>query len=234
MTPDRAAAFFDVDGKLVDGNIVRYYADLRTQDMSAVAALLWKSAFLFRVPWLVFLDRLSRARFQRALYRGYRRFTPSELEARAQRYVAGHLQSRLYPQALSRIAEHAARGERIVLVTGSLRPLVAPLGERIGADAVLAAELEVRDGVHTGELRGAPLAGEGKARAMLEYIGSHGLEASACHAYADSIDDLPMLRSVGHAHVVDPTPGLGRTAKGAGWEILRWRIHSSLTNAKSR
>ena len=81
MTPVPAAAFFDVDGTLLDGNVVRYYADLRTQDFSAAHAALWKAVFALRVPWLVALDRQSRARFQRALYRGYRHFAPAELEA---------------------------------------------------------------------------------------------------------------------------------------------------------
>lgn len=223
MTPAPAAAFFDVDGTLVDGNIVRYYADLCTQDMRRLPAALWTAWFALRVPWLVALDRRSRARFQRTLYRGYRRFTPADLETRARRYCESHLARRLYPQALARLAEHASRGDRIVLVTGSLRPLVAPLAAQIGAQDVLAADLEVRSGRHTGDLAGEPLAGETKARAVLEHAASYGLDLQRSHAYADSVDDLHMLRSVGHAHVVDPPPVLRRAAEAAGWEILRWK-----------
>jgi HAD superfamily hydrolase (TIGR01490 family) len=218
----RAAAFFDVDGTLLAGNVVRYYANLRTQRMPAALGALWTAAFALRVPYYLVLDRASRGRFQQALYRNYRSFTPAELEARAREHCAGYMVPRLFPAALERVRAHRERQEPVVLVTGSLRPIVAPLAAHLGADDLVAAELEVRDGAYTGELVGGPLSATRKAAAVGDWAARHGLETSACAAYADSLDDLPMLQSVGQPHAVNPSARLERLATAAGWDILHW------------
>lgn len=219
----RAAAFFDVDGTLLSGNVVRWYVNLVTLRMPATARRLWTLGFALRVPYLFWLDRVSRARFQAALYRGYRRFTPAELEARAGQHFETHMRQRLFPAALARIDAHQRRDEAVVLVTGSLRPIVAPLAAAVGATDCVAAELEQRGGAYSGALAHGPLAGERKAAAVSDWIALHGLDAGACHAYADSLDDIPMLRRVGLAHVVNASPKLARIAAAEGWDTLRWR-----------
>jgi HAD superfamily hydrolase (TIGR01490 family) len=218
----RAAAFFDVDGTVVDGNVVRYYANLRTLRMSPWLRRLWTAGFALRVPYYILLDRVSRADFQRELYRNYRRFAPAELESRAREHFKRYLEPHLFPGAMGRIHEHLQRDESVVLVTGSLRPIVEPLATAVQATELVAAELRERDGVYTGELANGPIAAERKAAAVTAYLARHGLEAADCHAYADSLDDLPMLRRVGHAHVVNPGAKLARVAASEGWEILRW------------
>jgi fatty acyl-CoA reductase len=217
-----AAAFFDVDGTLVEGNVVLYYVRIRTQWMRPVQRALWAAGFAMRVPGLVALDLASRTLFQETLYREYQRFTPDDLAARGRLHFERDMVGHLFPGALACIRAHREQGHRIVLVTGSLREIVAPLAEHVGATDLLAADLEVRDGAFTGALEGGALAGERKARAVTSYVDQHGLDASACHAYADSRDDIPMLAQVGHAHVVNPGGRLLRTAERAGWEILRW------------
>ena len=217
-----AAAFFDVDGTLLAGNVVRYYANLRTQKMPAALGALWTAGFALTVPYYIALDRIDRGRFQQALYRNYRRFTPPELEARARDHWTRYMQPRLFPGALERVRTHRARHEPVVLVTGSLRPIVAPLAAHLGADDLIAADLEVRDGAFTGELAGGPLSALRKAVAVCDWAVRHGLEPAACSAYADSLDDLPLLRSVGRAHAVNPNARLERVAIEAGWSVLRW------------
>jgi HAD superfamily hydrolase (TIGR01490 family) len=221
--PGHAAAFFDVDGTIVDGNVVRYYARIRTQTMPPPAQALWTACFALRVPGYVALDLASRARFQQALYREYRRFTPRELAERSRRHFERDLAPRLFPAALQRIGAHRNQGDHVVLVTGSLREIAAPLAVHVEATDLLAAELELVNGAYTGELAGGPLSGDRKARAVADYVARHGLDAARCHAYADSTDDVPMLAGVGHAHVVNPSGRLARAARRAGWEILRWK-----------
>jgi len=223
-TPDSScvAAFFDVDGTIVEGNVVLYYVRIRTQWMRMRRRALWTAAFALRVPMYLALDAASRAWFQSTLYREYKRFTPEELASRARLHFERDMTSRLLPGAMERIQEHLQAGHRVVLVTGSLREIVSPLAAHVQATDLLAADLEVRDGAYTGKLRGGALAGDRKARAVADYVARNGLDAAACHAYADSKDDLPMLGTVGHAHVVNPKGRLQRTARRAGWEILRW------------
>lgn len=219
----RAAAFFDVDGTLLEGNIVRYYADLRTMDMPALRRSAWMAGLTARVPYYLALDAWSRARFQRALYRGYRHFRPGDFAARCRRYYDERLAARLFPAALVQLGEHRQRGDHVVLVTGSLEAIVAPLADSVQADAVVAARLEERGGAFTGRLQGEPITGARKAEAARDYARGHGFDLAHCHAYADSRDDLPLLRSVGHAHVVNPGSRLCRLAARHGWETHHWR-----------
>jgi alcohol-forming fatty acyl-CoA reductase len=216
------AAFFDVDGTLVEGNVVLYYVRIRTQWMKPLQRALWTAGFALRAPGYVALDLASRSLFQSTLYREYRRFTPEDFAARARLHFERHLVRHVLPGAVECIRTHREQGHRVVLVTGSLREIVAPLAEHVGATDLLAADLEVRDGSFTGELRSGALAGKRKAQAVASYVEQHGLDAASCHAYADSRDDIPMLGRVGHAHVVNPGGRLARTAERAGWEILRW------------
>lgn len=220
----RGAAFFDVDGTLLEGNIVRYYADLRMQDLSPPLRAIWMAGLVLRLPYYLGLDAWSRARFQRALYRNYDRFAPADFAARCRRHFEEHLARRLFPAALERIREHQEQEDAVVLVTGSLEPIVAPLAEQLGVSAVVAARLEERDGAFTGRLAGEPITGRRKAEVARDFAVRQGLDLAGCHAYADSRDDLPLLECVGHAHVVNPGTKLRRIAERQGWETHAWKV----------
>lgn len=218
-----AAAFFDVDGTLLHGNVVEYYARLRTLEMSPLERGMWMAGFALTVPWWFVLDKYSRAVFQRRFYRNYARLSPSDLERRARVHFERWMAPRLFPDALRRLREHQGRGDLVVLVTGSIRPIVEPLAAHLHADELLAPELRQVNGAFTGELVGEPLAAERKADAVTEFVRHHTLDSTHCHAYADSLDDLPLLRRVGRAAVVNPNAALRRAAQREGWEILSWK-----------
>ena len=44
----------------------------------------------------------------------------------------------------------------------------------------------------------------------------------ASYAYSDSVSDLPMLRSVGNAVVVNPDAELLEIARREGWQVMRF------------
>ena len=55
---------------------------------------------------------------------------------------------------------------------------------------------------------------------MRELAEREGIDLAASFAYSDSESDLPMLRAVGHAVVVNPDAPLRRIAVEEGWEIV--------------
>jgi fatty acyl-CoA reductase len=227
----RAAAFFDVDGTILQGDVVRYYAHLCTLGMSSRRRALWMAGFVLTVPYYFLLDKWSRRRFQAAFYRNYARLSPLELEARVRPHFERFMVPRLFPGALRRIAEHQQKQDLVVLVTGSLRPIVEPLAARLQASELIAPQLQQANGAFTGDLVGGPLSAERKAEAAAQFAARHGLDPRHCHAYADSLDDLPLLRRVGHASVVNPGGALRRIAAREGWEILRWEAGSTRARA---
>ncbi len=217
-----AAAFFDVDGTIVASNIVRYGVGIRTQEMSPLGARLWTLGFLWRVPWLVALDTASREAFQRAFYRIYAGYELGEVERRAARLFEEHGKPRILPRAAERVAWHRGQGHRVVLVSGSIEPIVAPLARHLGVADVVAPRLEIRDGVTTGALEDRPVAGRRKAEEVAAFAVREGIELGDAWAYADSLDDVAMLESVGHPAAVNPGRKLERIARSRGWDVWRW------------
>ncbi|HUP02278.1 MAG TPA: HAD-IB family hydrolase [Gemmatimonadota bacterium] len=213
-------AFFDVDGTLVASDIVRYGALIRTAEMTGAVRAAWTVGFLPRVLLYVALDTLSRSAFQRAFYRLYRGVPPDALDERARALFHHHIEPRLRTRPVERVQEHRRRGHRVVLVTGSLEPIVAPLAAYLGANDVLAARLEVRAGAHTGRLAEPPLAGERKGALVVGFAREHGIDLAESFGYADSADDVPMLEAVGHPVAVAPDRRLRRIALARGWEVL--------------
>ena len=64
--------------------------------------------------------------------------------------------------------------------------------------------------------------GDGKVEAMRRCAEKHEIDMDASWAYSDSVSDLPMLRSVGHAVVVNPDGDLLEVARQEGWQVMRF------------
>jgi len=87
-------------------------------------------------------------------------------------------------------------------------------------DGGIGSRSEIVDGHYTGRPAGPFNYREGKVLAMQEVADRHGIDLAASFAYSDSESDLPMLRAVGHAVVVNPDGALRRIALQEGWEIV--------------
>jgi hypothetical protein len=57
---------------------------------------------------------------------------------------------------------------------------------------------------------------------MRRFAERHEIDMDASYAYSDSASDLPMLRSVGHAVVVNPDADLLEIARAEGWQVMRF------------
>jgi HAD superfamily hydrolase (TIGR01490 family) len=218
--PGEVAAIFDVDGTLVGSNVVSYYAWLRMRELSPAARPLWLAAFLTKIPYYWALDKVSRGHFNRAFYKNYRGWKPSRARQLGRESFAGFTLDRIYPGALERLREHKEAGHRVVLLSGALDFLLEPFEDLV--DDVLSASLEEEDGVYTGELTGAPVAGDARARMLASFARRRKLDLSRSYAYADSISDLPMMEAVGNPVAVNPDRRLEAAAEERGWKIRRW------------
>ncbi len=170
------------------------------------------------------LDAFSRRRFSQAFYRNYTNLSPTQLDGLAQDHFRALMQPRIYPGSLEQLRQHQDRNDLIVLVTNSLETLVKPLADQIRASATLAPRLCQQDGAFTGELEGGPLTDRSKAEAIVSFSKERQLDLSRCYAYADSLDDIPMLETAGHARVVNPGRRLRKIALAKKWKILIWNL----------
>lgn len=133
----------------------------------------------------------------------------------------------VYAEAASLIAEHQAQGHDVVVVSASGDEVVGPIAEMVGADHHVATRMQVADGRYTGEID-FYCWGEGKAEAIRAMADERGYDLADCHAYTDSVTDLPMLEVVGHPTAVNPDRALRREALARAWPVLSFSNPVSL------
>ena len=220
--PEQVAAIFDVDGTLVGSNVVSYFAWLRMKELPPASALAWLAGFLPKIPYYWALDKVSRSYFNHAFYKNYKGWKPARARYLGRESFSGFTLGRIYPEAMDRLREHKEAGHRVVLLSGALDFLLEPMRGLV--DDVLCASLEEEGGVYTGELTGAPIAGDARARMLASFARKRNLDLSNSYAYADAISDLPMLEAVGNPVAVNPDRRLAAAAKDRGWQVRRWNI----------
>jgi HAD superfamily hydrolase (TIGR01490 family) len=144
-----------------------------------------------------------------------------ELERLGPQVLAGVL-PRLYERMLQTAYAHQDEGRPVYIVTAATQDMADILAEVLGFDGAAGSKLEKRDGLYTGKFVGPFCYGEGKPVRMREIAERDGIDLAASWAYSDSASDLPMLRAVGQAVVVNPDEELARVAKQEGWDIMRF------------
>ena len=128
----------------------------------------------------------------------------------------------VYAEAAALIDEHRAEGRDIVVVSTSGEEMVRPIVEQLGVSDVIATRMVVEDGRYTGEVA-YYAAGPTKAEAVRELAKDRDYDLTSSYAYSDSISDVPLLETVGHANVVNPDRSLRRVAAERGWPVLEFR-----------
>jgi HAD superfamily hydrolase (TIGR01490 family) len=133
----------------------------------------------------------------------------------------------VYAEATELIDAHHRRGEDIVVVSSSGAEVVQPIAKMIGATHAVATRMVTHEGRYTGDVE-FYCAGENKALAAQQLAEEQGYDLERCHAYSDSITDLPLLEAVGHPTAVNPDRALRREALQRGWPVLSFSNPVSL------
>ncbi len=145
-----------------------------------------------------------------------------DVERMAPAVLAGIL-PRIYPQMLDEVHRHQDEGRATFIVSAAGNDLVKALAAVLGMEGGIGTSWAVGpDGKFTGEMDGPFVYGNGKVEAMRRFAERHDIDMDASYAYSDSVSDLPMLRSVGHAVVVNPDADLMEIARQEGWQVMRF------------
>ena len=215
-----AAAFFDLDKTIIAASSTlafsRHFAD---------GGLITKRALL-RSAYAQFVfavggadhDQMDKLReFLSGLVTGWDVATVREIVADTLHNVVDPL---VYEEAVTLIEEHRAAGHDVIIVSASGGDVAEPIGLLLGADGVIATELEIsEDGKYTGQIQRYVYAEE-KARAIRELAQEKGYDLGQCFAYSDSVTDVPMLEVVGRPFAVNPDKELKRIAIAREWPVL--------------
>ncbi|HEY5514772.1 MAG TPA: HAD-IB family hydrolase [Pengzhenrongella sp.] len=218
-----AAAFFDVDNTIIRGASAFHLA----------RALRRRGFFRYR--------DIVRAAVHNARYQilGENRDQIDEIRSRALSIMIGHsvaevvaigeevydqvLALRIFPGTLELLDDHLAAGRQVWLVTATPVEIGNLIARRLGATGCLGTVAEHRDGFYTGRLVGDLLHGEAKASAVRALAERQDIDLTASFAYGDSINDVPVLSTVGHPCAINPDGRLRRHAHAAGWPTWEFR-----------
>jgi HAD superfamily hydrolase (TIGR01490 family) len=222
---ERIAAFFDLDGTLVAKPSLEWRFFLKLHRQRAIplrSYFLWLREALRLAP-----QGLEMMRHANKMYlRGVR---AEDINVTPIRQAHCREQARM-SALLERAAWHAEHGHTIVLVSGTVAPLARGAATMLatklalrglkGCIEVCATELEQMDGCWTGRILGEAMFGEAKARAIRRLAVTHEFDLASCYAYADSLNDVPMLEAVRWPIVVNGAPALTKIARQRRWTLL--------------
>jgi HAD superfamily hydrolase (TIGR01490 family) len=218
----RAAAFFDLDRTLMAGSSALHFARaalhegmISRRDMARYGA----QHLRFRVRGSTEEGTRSLLKEVTEELKGVRE---TDLERMAPEILAGVL-PRIYPRMLDEVRNHQDAGRPTFIVSAAGDGLVSMLANVLRMEGGIGTRYDVDgNGVYTGRLDGPFMYGEGKVDAMRNYATAHDLDLSASWGYSDSVSDLPMLRAVGHAVVVNPDAELAKIAREEGWGVMKF------------
>ena len=219
LATGRPAAFFDLDKTIIAKSSTLAFS----RSFYAGGLISRRSVLRSAYAQFVYLvggadhDQMEKMRdFLSELCAGWDVATVQEIVADTLHHIVDPL---VYDEAVSLIEEHRLAGRDVIIVSASGSEVVEPIGEMLGADAVIATRMRIEDGRYTGEIDFYAYA-EHKAAAMRDLATSKGYDLDRSYAYSDSATDVDMLEAVGHPHAVNPDKELRRHATTRGWPIL--------------
>ncbi|WP_418274895.1 HAD family hydrolase [Isoptericola jiangsuensis] len=221
-----AAAFFDVDNTIIRGASSFHLARALYQRRFFGTLDLLRFGVI-QAKYLLFGESRSQIETVRSraldLIAGR---SVAEITAVGEEVYDTVLELRIFPGTKRLLDDHLAAGDQVWLVTATPVEIGGLIARRLGGTGCLGTVAEHADGYYTGALKGDLMHGEAKGAAVRELAEREGLDLAASYAYGDSLNDLPMMRSVGHPCPINPDVRLRRFAKEVGWPIREFRGRS--------
>ena len=219
VTAQRTAAFFDLDKTVIaKSSTLAFSKPFFDQGLLNRRAVLKSSyaQFLFLMSGADH-DQMDRMRsYVTSMCAGW---DVEQVKAIVNETLHDIVDPLVFAEAAELIADHRHCGRDVVIVSASGEEIVAPIARALGATHAMATRMVVEDGKYPGEVA-FYCYGDGKAAAVRELAVHEGYPLEHCHAYSDSITDLPMLEAVGNPSVVNPDRALRKEAAARGWPVL--------------
>ncbi len=216
-TGKKVAALFDYDGTLIEGFSASAIIRARVRSMDFGLGELADFLLIGLRGVVTEQDYASVLEATKPTFAGK---TYAELIEFGDYLFKHETAAKLRPQMWQILRAHREMGHTIVIASSATRFQIEPIAREIEADHALATDVEVVDGVVTGNILGRPLWGPGKAAAVRALAREHEIDLGASFAYSDGNEDIPYLESVGHPAAVSPRRVLRAEAEARGWPIL--------------
>jgi len=219
------AAIFDLDGTLYTGHIsrgiVQHHMTHRVKRLNVCFF------FCTHMPiWWLHLAGLMSVASMRELWSRHmgwmvQGWTPLDA-AKAFAWIAKqYAEPRMRPDVIAILRDHQEAGHRVIIVSGTMTPLLEHIGRQLGIDDIVGTPLVLRNGRYSGASELPICQGPNKVTRLEAYLGGGDqVDWSQSYAYADSYTDLPLLERVGHPVAVYPDDKLAAHAREHGWVVI--------------
>jgi len=130
---------------------------------------------------------------------------------------------KFYNDALKQLKFHMRKGDKLILLSGSIAPIIEKIAKFLQIEDFIATELDTDNGLFTGNIRGKAAYGQGKLEKLLVFIATRFPSVEKTYFYTDNYSDLPVLEYVTHPVCVNPDKSLSCFAQERSWIIQNWR-----------
>ena len=215
----RYIAFFDLDNTLLKLNSGEAF--LRRAYKNGLLSI-WK---LINAYYLAILNRFNLIDPSAIIEKlnGWLAKSPvNDIETLCNEIVEKDLIPSIRPEIINEIKRHREQGANLVILSSVMAAICFRLAKQLEMHSVICSELEVVNQQYTGRPIGKFCFRDEKLNRMNQYLHNNNYALEDSYYYADSIDDLPVLRSVGHPVCVNPDKSLEKIALEHNWVIHRW------------
>ena len=118
----------------------------------------------------------------------------------------------LTPGARTLVRTMHKLGHHVAVVSGGFESVIAPIVSQLGIKHMRANNLEIIDGIITGELKGPIIDRAGKANALREFADEHSIALEQTIAIGDGANDLDMIAVAGLGIAFNAKPAVKAAA----------------------
>lgn len=213
------AAIFDFDGTIISGYSATSFireqlrrGDLQTRELLELAQAMTSFG----------LGNLGFSAMMTVTTQFLRGITEASYEDLGETLYNDQLARRIYPESRALINAHLAKGHTVAVISSATPYQVVPAARDLGIEHVMCTELEVEDGLFTGQVIRPTCFGQGKVDAAERLAREQGADLDQSFFYSDSHDDLLLLERVGLPRVLNPNTRLLGIARDRHWPVARF------------
>ena len=146
----------------------------------------------------------------------------SELLELREGFIEDKIKPMMLKEAIRTVNQKKLEGP-VVIATATNSFVTRPIADLFEIKDLIATEFVIKDNEFNGQVDGIPCFREGKVKKVEEWVNINGYNLSSATFYTDSFNDLPLLKKVGLAIVVDGDDKLIEQAKNNDWECISFR-----------